>query len=155
MTKEALKALILKNQSFLCVGLDSDPQRLPAHLPRTAEGILAFNRAIVEATKAFCVSYKINTAFYEAMGEEGWKALTETFRLIPATHFTIADAKRGDIGNTSAQYARAFFQEMDADSLTVAPYMGEDSVRPFWGTPKNGSFSWRLPPTQAAKTSNA
>jgi orotidine-5'-phosphate decarboxylase len=136
MTKEALKALILQKKSFLCVGLDSDPQRLPAHLPHTVESVLAFNKAIVEATKDFCVAYKVNTAFYEAMGQPGWEALHETFRLIPDTHFTIADAKRGDIGNTSTQYARAFFQEMSADGLTVAPYMGEDSVRPFLGYPQ-------------------
>ena len=95
------------------------------------DGVVTFNKAIIDATKQHCVSYKINTAFYESQGLEGWKAMEETLRYIPSTHFTIADAKRGDIGNTSAQYAKTFFETLPFDAVTVNPYMGEDSVRPF------------------------
>jgi orotidine-5'-phosphate decarboxylase len=113
------------------VGLDTDIEKIPKHLCALPDPILAFNKAIIDHTRAFCVSYKINTAFYEAMGARGWKIMEETFAYIGKDHLKIADAKRGDIGNTSHQYARAFFETMGADAVTVAPYMGEDSIRPF------------------------
>lgn len=130
MTREQLVQQIHQKQSYLCVGLDTDITKIPAHLQSHPNAIVEFNKAIIDATKDFCVSYKINTAFYEAMGVKGWQALEETVNSIPSTHFKIADAKRGDIGNTSSQYAKAFFETMNFDAITVAPYMGEDSVRP-------------------------
>lgn len=131
MNRTALIHTIKEKQSYLCVGLDTDINKLPAHLPKNKEGILAFNKAIIDATLPYCVSYKINTAFYEAMGVQGWEIIEATVNYIPSTHFKIADAKRGDIGNTSAQYAKTFFETFPFDAVTVAPYMGEDSVRPF------------------------
>lgn len=118
-------------QSYLCVGLDTDITKLPAHLKGRPHAVFEFNKAIIDATKDHCVSYKINTAFYESQGLKGWEAMEQTVNYIPDTHFKIADAKRGDIGNTSDQYAKAFFEVMKFDAVTVAPYMGEDSVRPF------------------------
>ena len=117
--------------SYLCVGLDTDITKLPKHLKGTPNAVFEFNKAIIDATKDHCVSYKLNTAFYESQGIKGWEAMEQTVNYIPATHFKIADAKRGDIGNTSDQYAKAFFEVMDFDAITVAPYMGEDSVKPF------------------------
>jgi orotidine-5'-phosphate decarboxylase len=131
MTKKQLLEQIKKQQSYLCVGLDTDITKIPLHLQQQPNAIVAFNKAIIDATKDYCVSYKINTAFYEVMGAKGWAAMEETVAHIPPTHFTIADAKRGDIGNTSSQYAKAFFETLNFDAITVAPYMGEDSVRPF------------------------
>lgn len=133
MDRKTLVAQIKEKQSFLCVGLDTDIEKLPTHLPKNAEGVLAFNKAVVEATVPYTVAYKLNTAFYESMGAEGWEVMKETLSFIPNNCFTIADAKRGDIGNTSAMYARAFFENMTFDSITVAPYMGKDSVAPFLG----------------------
>ncbi len=131
MTKNKLVQEILAKQSYLCVGLDTDIEKLPAHLPKSKEGVIAFNKAIIDATAPYCVSYKINTAFYESQGVKGWEAMEETLAHIPSTHFTIADAKRGDIGNTSAQYAKTFFEVLPFDAITVAPYMGKDSIDPF------------------------
>jgi orotidine-5'-phosphate decarboxylase len=131
MTRQQLTEEIRSKQTYLCVGLDTDLARIPPHLFSHPDPIFEFNRLIIDATKEFCVSYKINTAFYEALGARGWESMERTVRHIPATHFRIADAKRGDIGNTSAQYARAFFETLPFDAITVAPYMGEDSVRPF------------------------
>lgn len=131
MTKNKLVAEIINKQSYLCVGLDTDIEKLPAHLPKTKEGVIAFNKAIIDATAPYCVSYKINTAFYESQGVKGWEAMEATLAHIPSTHFTIADAKRGDIGNTSAQYAKTFFEVLPFDAITVAPYMGKDSIDPF------------------------
>ena len=131
MNRQELIKEIQAKKSMLCVGLDTDMDKLPAGVPRTISGMLEFNRHIIEATHDFAVSYKINTAFYEQYGAEGWECMQETLRLIPSSCFTIADAKRGDIGNTSAMYAKAFFQRMNFDAITVAPYMGEDSLRPF------------------------
>ena len=131
MTRQQLVEQIRQKQSYLCVGLDTDLSKIPPHLHTHPNPVVAFNKAVIDATKEFCVSYKINTAFYEAMGVKGWEALEETVHYIPSTHFKIADAKRGDIGNTSSQYAKAFFEAMPFDAVTVAPYMGEDSVRPF------------------------
>ncbi len=132
MRRDQLVQNIKRTGSFLCVGLDTDFLRLPQHLSQDARGMLEFNRAIIEATSEYCIAYKLNTAFYEALGVEGWRVLEESIRMIPKDKFVIADAKRGDIGNTSALYARAFFQEMNCDALTVAPYMGHDSVEPFF-----------------------
>lgn len=131
MTFDQLSLFIQLQQSYLIVGLDSDITRIPKSLLTEPDPVFAFNKKIIEATKDFCVGYKINTAFYESRGLEGWKSLQKTAEILPETHFSIADAKRGDIGNTSKQYAKAFFEEMDFDSLTIAPYMGEDSVKPF------------------------
>lgn len=131
MNKQQLVTAIESRKSFLCVGLDTDITKLPAHLKQHPDGVFLFNKAIIDATKDTCVSYKINTAFYESMGLKGWEAMEKTLHHIPDTHFTIADAKRGDIGNTSAQYAKTFFETLPFDAVTVAPYMGEDSVRPF------------------------
>jgi orotidine-5'-phosphate decarboxylase len=131
MTRKEIVSHIFGKGSYLIVGLDTDPSKLPAPLKEKKDGMLLFNQAIVEATKDFCVGYKINTAFYEAQGAKGWEIMAETAGFIPATHFKIADAKRGDIGNTSAQYAKAFFETLSFDAITVAPYMGEDSIRPF------------------------
>lgn len=131
MTREQLVQQIRDKNSYLCVGLDTDLQKIPKHLLSTADPVFEFNRQIIDATKNHCVSYKINTAFYEANGLKGWEAMEKTVNYIPSTHFKIADAKRGDIGNTSTQYARAFFETMNFDAVTVAPYMGEDSIRPF------------------------
>lgn len=131
MTRNQLIEQIFQKKTYLCVGLDTDITKIPAHLQNHPDAIFEFNKAIIDATKDFCVSYKINTAFYEAMGLKGWDAMQRTAEYIPSTHFKIADAKRGDIGNTSSQYAKAFFETMNFDAVTVAPYMGEDSVRPF------------------------
>lgn len=131
MTASSLTEQIVLKQSYLCVGLDSDITKLPVHLKGKPDGVIQFNKAIIDATLPYCVSYKINTAFYESQGLKGWEIMKETLDYIPQTHFTIADAKRGDIGNTSTQYAKAFFEALNFDAITVAPYMGEDSIRPF------------------------
>ena len=131
MTRQELVQQIKTKQSYLCVGLDTDLTKIPAHLQHHPDAVFEFNKAIIDATKDLCVAYKINTAFYEAMGLKGWEAMEKTVHYIGADHFKIADAKRGDIGNTSTQYAKAFFETLPFDSITVAPYMGEDSVKPF------------------------
>ena len=131
MTRQQLIEQIQLKKSFLCVGLDTDLSKIPKHLQSHPDAVFEFNKQIIDATSDLCVSYKINTAFYEAMGIKGWEAMQKTVDYIPAGHFTIADAKRGDIGNTSSQYAKAFFEVLNFDAITVAPYMGEDSVRPF------------------------
>jgi orotidine-5'-phosphate decarboxylase len=122
---------IKQKNSYLCVGLDTDITKIPKHLQQNKNAVIDFNKAIIDSTKEYCVSYKINTAFYEALGSKGWDAMEETVNYIPSTHLKIADAKRGDIGNTSSQYAKAFFETLKFDAITVAPYMGEDSIRPF------------------------
>lgn len=131
MTRHQLVEQIRKKQSYLCVGLDTDITKIPKHLLTGPDPVFTFNKAIIDATKDLCVSYKINTAFYEAMGVKGWEAMEKTVHYIGNEHFKIADAKRGDIGNTSDQYAKAFFETLPFDAITVAPYMGEDSVKPF------------------------
>lgn len=131
MTRHQLVEQIYKKRSFLCVGLDTDITKIPKHLLSEPDPVFAFNKAIIDATKDLCVSYKLNTAFYEALGVKGWEAMERTVRYIGDEHFKIADAKRGDIGNTSDQYAKAFFETLPFDAVTVAPYMGEDSVKPF------------------------
>lgn len=134
MNKQQLIENIRTKRSFLCVGLDTDLKKIPQHLLKEEDPIFAFNKAIIDATAPYCVAYKPNLAFYECFGLKGWVAFDKTVRYIKEHYpdqFIIADAKRGDIGNTSAMYARCFFEELDIDSLTVAPYMGEDSVTPF------------------------
>src|SRR5436190_18461284 len=131
MTRHQFVEQIFKKGSYLCVDLDTDIAKIPRHLLPGADPVFQFNKQIIDATKDLCVSYKINTAFYEAMGVKGWESLERTVNYIPHEHFKIADAKRGDIGNTSSQYAKAFFETLNFDAVTVAPYMGEDSVRPF------------------------
>ncbi len=131
MNRKKLVAQIRNKQSYLIVGLDTDITKIPKHLLVESDPIFAFNKAIIDATKDLCVGYKINTAFYEALGVKGWQAMEKTVHYIGDEHFKIADAKRGDIGNTSDQYAKAFFEALPFDSVTVAPYMGEDSVKPF------------------------
>jgi len=136
MTRKELIDNILKKRSFLCVGLDTDIKKIPCHLLRENDPVFAFNKAIIDATASFCVAYKPNLAFYECNGIAGWQSYEHTIHYLREQypeHFIIADAKRGDIGNTSQMYARSFFEEQDVDAVTVAPYMGEDSVSPFLG----------------------
>ncbi|MBR5393689.1 MAG: orotidine-5'-phosphate decarboxylase [Bacteroidaceae bacterium] len=159
MTRQELVANIRKKQSFLCVGLDTDLKKIPEHLLGEDDPIFAFNKAIIDATAPYCVAYKPNLAFYEAFGVKGMMAFEKTVKYLKENYpdqFIIADAKRGDIGNTSQMYARTFFGEYDVDALTVAPYMGEDSVTPFiegyegkWVillalTSNKGSFDFQL-----------
>jgi len=131
MTREELYANIKHKKSFLCVGLDTDPAKIPASFQQYNDPVFEFNKQIIEATKDFAVAYKPNLAFYEAQGAKGWESLKKTLSVIPKDIFTIADAKRGDIGHSSEMYAKAFFEELNVDALTVAPYMGEDSIKPF------------------------
>lgn len=131
MTKKELIEQIKEKRSFLCVGLDTDLAKIPAHLLEAEDPIFEFNKAIIDATKDFAVAYKPNIAFYERYGVKGWQSLEKTLEYIPKNCFTIADAKRGDIGNTSGYYAQTFFETFEFDSVTVAPYMGSDSVKPY------------------------
>ncbi len=131
MTKQELFNQIIKKESFLCVGLDADLEKIPDHLLELDDPIFEFNKQIIDATKDYCVAYKPNLAFYESLGVKGWESLQKTMEYIPSDIFTIADAKRGDIGNTSRMYAKTFFEYFNFDSVTVAPYMGNDSVAPF------------------------
>jgi len=131
MTRSQLFENIQAKQSFLCVGLDTDITKIPKHLLDEDDPLFAFNQAIIDATLPYAVAYKPNTAFYEAHGAKGWESLQKTIDYLPDNIFSIADAKRGDIGNTSTMYAKAFFEQMSFDSITVAPYMGSDSVKPF------------------------
>ena len=134
MTTQALVSEIKKKKSFLCIGLDVDMAKIPSHLLELEDPIFEFNKAIIDATHHLCVAYKPNIAFYEAYGLKGWSALDKTINYLNINYpeiFTIADAKRGDIGNTSSMYAKAFFKDLAFDSVTVAPYMGKDSIEPF------------------------
>lgn len=131
MNKQEILQQIKKKRSYLCVGLDTDIEKIPAHLKHYNDPIFEFNKQIIDATRDLCIAYKPNIAFYEASGSKGWESLEKTIEYIGTDHFTIADAKRGDIGNTSARYAEAFFKTMPFDAITVAPYMGKDSVLPF------------------------
>lgn len=138
MTKDQLFEQIRSKQSFLCVGLDADMAKLPAHLCGSQDAIFEFNRAIIDATHHVTVAYKPNTAFYEAHGIQGWRALSETVNYIKSVYpeiMVIADAKRGDIGNTAKMYAKAFFENMNCDAITLSPYMGRDSVEPYLDYP--------------------
>lgn len=131
MQLDHLIAFMRRRRSYLCVGLDTDPAKIPSFLRHEPDAVLTFNRAIIEATADHCVAYKPNLAFYEALGPKGWDILAQTIAYIPKTHLIIADAKRGDIGNTATMYAKAFFEHLGCDAVTVAPYMGRDSVEPF------------------------
>ena len=135
MTRQELFTQIQKKNSFLCVGLDSDIKKIPSHLLSSPDPVFEFNKQIIDATVDYCVAYKPNLAFYESLGRKGFDSLLKTIEYIPKDIFTIADAKRGDIGNTSELYARTFFDKsssgLEFDAVTVAPYMGEDSVKPF------------------------
>ena len=131
MNRQELFHQIQKKKSFLCIGLDSDIHKIPKHLLKLPDPVLAFNKQIIEATHDLCVGYKPNIAFYESEGAKGWQCLEKTLDLIPQNIFKIADAKRGDIGNTSAMYAKTFFERMSFDAITVSPYMGHDSVIPY------------------------
>lgn len=155
MDRKELIRQIRKKKSFLCVGLDADIKKIPEHLLVHDDPILEFNKKVIDATKDFCVAYKPNIAFYESLGPEGWITLKKTLDYIPNHIFTIADAKRGDIGNTASMYARTFFETYSFDSVTIAPYMGEDSVKPFldhkgkWGivlglTSNQGAFDFQF-----------
>lgn len=135
LTRSELFQNILRKKSFLCIGLDTDPHKIPSHLLSSVDPVLEFNRQIIDATHDLCIAYKPNLAFYECLGTDGWNALEKTINYINKNYpgqFTIADAKRGDIGNTSKMYARAFFEKLNFDAVTVAPYMGSDSVTPFF-----------------------
>lgn len=158
MNRAALIQAIRNKKSVLCVGLDTDLNKIPEHLLTEADPVFAFNKAIIDATKDYTVAYKLNTAFYEAQGIKGWESMQKTLEYIPKDIFTIADAKRGDIGNTAEQYAKTFFHTYPFDSVTVAPYMGEDSVQPFmkfegkWAivlglTSNKGSADFQLQPS--------
>ena len=132
MNRSELIEQIHRKRSFLCVGLDPDPTRMPAFFQDSSDGVYEFLEAIIQSTQDLCVAYKLNLAFFEVLGSIGWKMVEDLLDLIPDTHFVIADAKRGDIGNSSRMYARAFFETLDFNALTVAPYMGSDSVQPFF-----------------------
>jgi orotidine-5'-phosphate decarboxylase len=131
ITRSELSKQIKDKKSFLCVGLDTDISKLPSHFSKTPESVIAFNEEIIKVTHDISVAYKINLAFYEAMGAEGWDCLKKTLTLIPPHLFIIADAKRGDIGNTASLYAKAFFEDLDVHAVTLSPYMGKDSITPF------------------------
>lgn len=131
MNRASLVNAIRAKKSVLCVGLDTDLNKIPKHLLEDEDPVFAFNKAIIDATKDYTVAYKLNTAFYEAQGIKGWQSMAKTLEYIPKDIFTIADAKRGDIGNTAEQYAKTFYETYPFDSVTVAPYMGADSVQPF------------------------
>ena len=132
MTKQQIQAEIIAKKSYLCVGLDTDIDNIPKEFLQEPDPIFSFNKTIIDATLPYAVAYKINTAFYEAQGLKGWAAMEKTVNYLPINVFKIADAKRGDIGNTSAQYAKAFFETMPFDAITVSPYMGSDSLLPFY-----------------------
>lgn len=136
MNRTTLINHILDKKSYLCIGLDPDLNQLPASFTHSSADLLKFNKCIIDCTKDSCVAFKPNFAFYESMGSAGWEVLQETIDYIPSTHFVIADAKRGDIGNTSSHYAHAVFNRLNADAITVAPYMGSDSVIPFYNYPE-------------------
>ncbi|MEA3495713.1 MAG: orotidine-5'-phosphate decarboxylase [Bacteroidota bacterium] len=131
MKKKELTKQIREKKSYLCIGLDTDLKRIPSQFLKTDDPIFEFNKVIIDNTKDLCVAYKMNIAFYESLGYKGWQSLQKTVEYIPDNIFTIADAKRGDIGNTSKQYAKTFFETYDFDAITVSPYMGEDSISPF------------------------
>ena len=163
MTRKELVAQIKLKKSFLCIGLDTDLDKVPPKFLKEKDPIFSFNKAVIDATHDLCVAYKPNIAFYEAHGIKGWESLQKTIEYIPKDIFTIADAKRGDIGNTSRYYAKAFLKEMDFDSITIAPYMGSDSVKPFlefegkWGillalTSNQGAYDFQFIENQKSES---
>lgn len=151
MDRQALFAQIKKKESYLCVGLDSDIKKIPKHLLGEPDPVFAFNKQIIDATADLAVAYKPNLAFYEQLGAKGWETLAKTIDYIPNEIFTIADAKRGDIGNTSNMYAKAFFEELNFDSITLAPYMGVDSVAPYLQYPGKWSIILALTSNESSK----
>jgi orotidine-5'-phosphate decarboxylase len=151
MNRQKLIEQIRRKKSFLCVGLDTDITKIPTHLFATEDPVFEFNKAIIDATKDNAVAYKINTAFYEAQGLKGWISMGKTLDYIPKDIFTIADAKRGDIGNTAEQYAKTFFDTYPYDSITVAPYMGKDSVTPFMQFPNKWAIVLGLTSNEGSK----
>lgn len=151
MDRKYLIQQIREKESYLCVGLDTNIEKIPEHLQTHPDAVFEFNKQIIDATKDLCVGYKINTAFYEADGVKGWETLEKTVDYIPSTHFKIADAKRGDIGNTSSRYAKAFFETIPFDALTVAPYMGSDSVKPFLDYEKKWTIVLGLTSNEGSK----
>ena len=153
MTSQQLESQIRQKKSFLCIGLDVDLDKIPKHLLQSEDPIFEFNKAIIDATHHFCVAYKPNTAFYEAYGIQGWHSLKKTIDYLNEFYpeiFTIADAKRGDIGNTSSMYAKAFFEDLGFDSVTVVPYMGKDSVEPFLAFPDKHTILLALTSNEGA-----
>jgi len=148
---ERLQTIQTSQHSLLCIGLDTDITKLPSHFPRTPEGVLEFNKQVIEATHDLVCAYKLNLAFYEALGQDGWRVLHETRRRIPASVIAIADGKRGDIGNSSELYARALVTELQFDASTVHPYMGRDSLEPFFRTAGHGVFVLALTSNAGAK----
>lgn len=151
MNRATLVSEIFRKKSFLCVGLDAELSKIPVHFQQTEDPIFDFNCQIIDATRDLCVAYKPNLAFYEALGVSGWKTLEKTIQYIGNEHFIIADAKRGDIGNTSRMYADAFFNQLHCDAVTVAPYMGEDSVAPFLGFPDKWAIVLALTSNQGSQ----
>lgn len=154
MTTQELTTQIRKKKTFLCIGLDVDLNKIPKHLHQEEDPIFSFNKAIIDTTHDLCVAYKPNTAFYEAYGVKGWQSLEKTIQYINKNYpeiFTIADAKRGDIGNTSTMYAKAFFDDLGFDSVTVAPYMGQDSVEPFLAFPNKHTILLALTSNSGSK----
>jgi len=153
MNRKQLTQLILKKKSFLCIGLDTDPSRIPSHLLKSSDPVFEFNKQIIDATLDLAVAYKPNIAFYESLGSKGWKSLERTIQYLNTFGdqvFTIADAKRGDIGNTSKKYAEAFYTQLGFDSITLAPYMGEDSIVPFLNYPDKWAIILALTSNQGA-----
>lgn len=151
ISKTQLFQNILEKQSFLCIGLDTDLKKIPPHLLETEDPVFEFNKAIIEATQDLCVAYKPNLAFYECLGPKGWLSLEKTLKIIPENIFTIADAKRADIGNTSNYYAQTFFEYLNFDALTLAPYMGSDSIVPFLKYPGKWSILLALTSNEGGK----
>lgn len=151
LSLKELDIQVKKKKSFLCIGLDTDMNRLPTHYVKNALAVVNFNRQIIEATSDLCVAYKLNTAFYEAMGAKGWDCLHQTIELIPKDILIIADAKRGDIGNTSNMYAKAFFEDLDVHAITLSPYMGKDSVSPYYEYKGKWSILLGLTSNEGAK----
>jgi orotidine-5'-phosphate decarboxylase len=151
MTRAQLVGQIRIKRSYLCVGLDIDLSRIPKHLHSLQDPVFEFNKQIIDNTKDHCIAYKINTAFYEALGPRGWESMQKTVEYIPADHFKIADAKRADIGNTSVQYAKAFFETLKFDAVTVLPYMGHDSLVPFLEYPNKWTIVVTLTSNPGAK----
>lgn len=151
MDRQFLVRQIKEKKSFLCVGLDTDIDKIPTHFKKNKHSLFDFNRQIIDETIDHCVAYKINTAFYEAQGSAGWEQMQKTIEYIPASHFKIADAKRGDIGNTSHQYAKAFFETINFDAITVTPYMGSDSVMPFLAYKNKWTIALALTSNEGSK----
>jgi orotidine-5'-phosphate decarboxylase len=151
MNASTLFQEILRKKSYLCVGLDTDLTKIPPHLLSEKDPIFEFNRQIIDATADFCVAYKPNIAFYECLGSKGWDSLARTAEYLPQDTFKIADAKRGDIGNTSTMYAKAFFEQMNFDAITLSPYMGKDSISPFLAFPDKWAILLALTSNEGSK----